>query len=126
MEAFDLQKALAGEPVITRDGRPVKIAGYNPDANNNSNVIGWVGKEYQCWYSNGWYLPTKGHDLDLFMAPKPKVKREGWVNIYRKPLQKEEKIFDWPCRLFLTKKIADEYAAPQRIACVKIEWEEEE
>lgn len=45
----------------------------------------------------------------------PKVKREGWVNIYQ-----HNRICLRP-----TKEDADLFAATTRIACVRIEWEEE-
>jgi hypothetical protein len=78
MKPFDLQKALAGEPVITRDGRPVKIAGYNKDAREGSSIAGWVGGRILCWYTNGSYSTdfTCKHGYDLFMAP---TERKEWV-----------------------------------------------
>jgi hypothetical protein len=69
MKKFNLQKALAGEPVITRDGRPVKIAGYNPDADDTSKLAGWVNSNVNSWHSNGKYWNDMNADNDLFMAP---------------------------------------------------------
>jgi len=74
MKDFNLKDALAGKPVITRDGRPVKIAGYNPDAEKVEKIIGW--KSGLSW---GWSID--GHDgidddSDLFMAP---TERKEWV-----------------------------------------------
>jgi hypothetical protein len=84
MKPFDLEKALAGEPVVTRDGRPVKIAGYNPHAVEGVRILGWAGKTSRSWYYDGKYTEAEnGHDADLFMAEKPKVKKEGWVNLYK-------------------------------------------
>jgi hypothetical protein len=115
MKPFDLQKALAGDPVVTRDGRPVKIAAYNPDAYPFAEIIGWVDKSPKPWHSNGKILLDKDHDVDLFMATKT-VKKEGWVNIYNR--------FDI-AGAYKTKEDADIAAERNRIACIRIEWEEE-
>lgn len=53
---------------------------------------------------------------------KPKiVKREGWVNVYKAgPI--------WAAALshaFYTKKEADQDTVCDRVACIRIEWEEE-
>lgn len=111
---FDLQKALAGEPVVTRDGRPVKIAGYNPDAGKTCQICGWVNGDAKYWCADGLWMPRQTHYLDLFMATKT-VKKEGWINIYA-------------CRVtgwWSTKEAADRVASDRRIACIRIEWEEE-
>ena len=50
---------------------------------------------------------------------KPKiVKKEGWVNVYTGPIDGTYTISD-------TKEAADIKARSDRIACVRIEWEEE-
>jgi hypothetical protein len=77
MKPFDLKKALAGEPVITRDGRPVKIAGYNPDAADYSQVLGWTGKYCDLWYADG--SSEFGDEEYLFMAPTERVE---WVVVW--------------------------------------------
>jgi hypothetical protein len=125
MKPFNLEAALRGEPVVTRDGRLVKIAGYNPNAFDNATVLGWVGREYSCWYSNGTYLQNAGHKLDLFMAPKPKVKREGWVKIApdmdSKTIHHGHQILtSYP---YFTKELCDESGFEGITA--RIEWEEE-
>lgn len=72
LKPFDLQQALAGKPVQTRDGRKV------------SNLIvyeGPTGAEYligvpdgnnapMIWYVNG-TVHTGEHRADLFMSPEP-------------------------------------------------------
>lgn len=81
LKPFDLQAALAGKPVVTRDGRPVKIAGYNEDAaNENIKILGWLPNGYNCWFDDGTCYKSTDYDLDLFMAPE---KREVWVCLYR-------------------------------------------
>jgi hypothetical protein len=74
---FNLDEALAGKPVITRDGRPVKIAGYNEDAFDGKKVIGWVGKDAEMWQESGqYYGSVYACNFDLFMAP---TTRKEWI-----------------------------------------------
>ena len=74
MKPFNLERALAGDPVVTRDGRPVKIAGYNGEAVKDAQLIGWIRNNYGTWYLNGESEHAK--DFDLFMAP---TKRKEWI-----------------------------------------------
>jgi hypothetical protein len=77
MKPFNLEQALAGKPVVTRDGRPVKIAGYNPDAFDGKKVIGWVGKDAEMWQENGqYYGSVYACNFNLFMAP---TERKEWI-----------------------------------------------
>ncbi|MDE3022854.1 MAG: hypothetical protein KGI54_13520, partial [Pseudomonadota bacterium] len=73
------EKALAGDPVVTRDGQEVKQIAYFPDAKHGYQLIVLVaGWKSPCYYPiNG--EATSG-PLDLFMAPK---KTTLWVNLYR-------------------------------------------
>lgn len=75
---FNLQEALAGKPVVTRIGEPVKIAGYNPDAVETHRVVGWVegNANVFSWYENGSYVYEEEHTKDLFMAA---VTKDVWV-----------------------------------------------
>jgi hypothetical protein len=76
MKDFNLKDALAGKPVITRDGRPVKIAGYNPDAIESARIIGWVKGSNFNWYEGGKFMGDAVTNADLFMAPS---ERKEWV-----------------------------------------------
>ena len=124
MKPFDLQKALAGEPVVTRDGRPVKIAGYNPHAVEGVRILGWAGKTSRSWYCDGKYTEAEnGHDADLFMAENPKVKKEGWVNVYNRPdASLPPKLSNAYFNEALARKSAIKSDA--YVDTVKIEWEE--
>ena len=78
MKPFNLEQALAGKPVVTRDGRPVKIAGYNPDAKPQWKLAAWVDGNLDAWYTDGTQtgksnMPT---DSDLRMAP---TERKEWI-----------------------------------------------
>jgi len=81
MEPFNLERALAGEPVVTRDGRKVTQI-HVFDVSEKYKVYGVVSDKYiTCWDINGNYthgLEESNHDL--FM--KPKV-IEGWINVYQ-------------------------------------------
>jgi hypothetical protein len=75
MKEFDLEAALRGEPVVTRDGSPVKIAGYNKHASEGQEIAAWIGGFVIDYDKNG--RRNRGNNqYDLFMAPK---ERKEWV-----------------------------------------------
>lgn len=82
LKPFNLEKALAGEKVVTRDGRNVVEIVKLSKAVGSQSVI--AVKEDGNWasYSSDGYLWSEGSlsDNDLFMAP---TKKQGWVNIYK-------------------------------------------
>jgi len=80
MKPFNLERAIAGDPVVTRDGRPVKIAGYNAEASSEEKVAGWVDNELYSWNLKGGIYHTGETRSDLFMAPR-KVKL--WRRLHR-------------------------------------------
>jgi hypothetical protein len=55
-----------------------------------------------------------------FIRNKP-VKREGWINVYRQRGTHEN---NRRCVLWLDKAAADDEADQDRLACIRIEWEE--
>lgn len=76
--------------------------------------------------ASGQVLIAQGveRDLDLYIKgctwEPVKIKREGWINIYESTAS---------CRrnsshIYLCKEDADNVAAPDRIACVPVTWEE--
>lgn len=79
MKPFDLQRALSGDKVVTRDGREVTQL-HKLDAKGEC-LVGVIDQFLHIWFESGAYLGgnKKNNDLDLFMAPKT-VKR--WVNFY--------------------------------------------
>lgn len=82
LKPFDLTAALAGAPVVTRDGRKVLQIAHFPKMNSSHEVIAAIdGIEYvQCFGKSGVVSDCIGFKTDLFMAP---VKRTVWVNMYR-------------------------------------------
>ncbi len=76
MKPFNLEKALAGEPVVTRDGRKV-IEIYCFDFNGKNiatPVVAYIEQAdaLECFDKNGKWLDYRESDEDLFMAPKKK------------------------------------------------------
>jgi hypothetical protein len=99
---FNLERALAGDPVVTRDGKPVtqltlfNISGRFP-------LVGVVDNSNESWTPTG-LLCANGQTscFDLFMAPK---KRTVWVNLYGSGF----------CHWYNTKAEADEASSRFRI-----------
>ena len=83
-------------------------------------IVAWANGEeieYRINSSDFWTLivdPSWCHSTEYRIKPKI-VKKEGWVNVY--PM--DPYVHD-------TKKVADDFACKNRIACVFVEWEEEE
>lgn len=80
MKPFDLEKALAGEPVVTRNGaRVTKICVFE-DVKDSYPVITSINGRIRSFTSKGAYVNDDSTSpYDLFMAPK---KRTVWVNLY--------------------------------------------
>jgi hypothetical protein len=96
MKDFNLKDALAGKPVITRDGRPVEILCYSEERNL---LVGLVNNAAYVWTGGGKANLYTHHDL--FMAP---TERKEWV----------VRVSD-TCVLGLYKTSADAYDAIMRV-----------
>ncbi len=121
LKPFDLEAAKAGTPVMTRDGRPVRIL-CTDFKNDGYPVVAAIlegGEELLCSYNEQGRLCMKSvGGCDLFMAP---IKRTGWVNICH------DKFGDSRgCFLYKTKEEAEEHARHREdyITTVPVEWEE--
>lgn len=79
LKPFDLEKALAGDPVVTRRGKKVVRLVHMPEMLRKENII-YVTEEGLCWivYPNGKIYEHGTSDHDLLMAP---VKKTLWVAI---------------------------------------------
>lgn len=78
---FDLERALAGDPVQTRGGiRAEQLFHFDKVICEDERVAAVIEGVLQTYYENGKMFETKESPLDLFMAPKV---REYWVNVYR-------------------------------------------
>lgn len=79
MKPFNLQEAMAGKPVQTRDGREVTQLKFFEDVNINL-IIGVVAKNIWTWNMEGQSDSLSGEsNNDLFMALE---KKSIWVNVY--------------------------------------------
>ena len=81
MNKFNLERALAGEKVITRDGREVsEFTNVRKVKKDSRCIVGVVGGVMQVWFRNGMLNSCESKcKFDLFMAPK---KLSGFVNVY--------------------------------------------
>lgn len=81
---FSLERALEGDPVVTRNG--IRVNEIHLFKTDKIYPIGAILREdediyHECYTINGKYMED-GHEseLDLFMLPKIKTL---WVNIYK-------------------------------------------
>lgn len=75
-KSFNLEQALAGKPVVTRDGRIVEQL-TKFDTSDEFCIFGVVDKKIYSYLENGNQWNTIESEEDLFMAPEKK-----WVNVY--------------------------------------------
>lgn len=114
MKPFDLEKAKAGKPVCTKDGRPARIVCYDRKgeiypivalveyAENREKVFSYT--------ENGRNTIDCDNTNDLVMAAE---KKEGWINIYGNG--------HCSSNIYPTERMA---ITSEAIATVKVEWEE--
>ena len=80
MEKFNLERALAGEPVCTRDGRDVTQVTYFRETEDLFTVGAVLDRELYLWQTNGRFLQGKEDSKDLFIKPKENA---IWINVYK-------------------------------------------
>lgn len=120
---FDLEAAKAGAPVMTRDGRPVRILAFDVEGAIYPVVaavktLDGKREAIQMYTESGEYsYIVAKHDYDLVMAP---VKHRAWLNVHKIDSQ-----------YVLTSNFATEESAVQQeqnsdtyITTVSIDWEE--
>ena len=121
MKEFDYEKAKAGAPVCTRDGRPARIVCWDGKG-GNMPILALVatndGCELAYWYNE---KGESGCDVgNLMMVP---TKQEGWLYLY----YDGPDVYTSHC-VFRTKedasKAAREIVRDGETQIVKIEWEE--
>lgn len=121
MKPFNLEKAKAGAPVVTRDGRPARIICFDR-IDDRYSIVALITEEKQKYeIINSYTLDGKcniGENslFDLFMAPT-KVKK--YANIYKH--NGKNKIFGF---LHDTVKEAIDDKCDGCVATIPIEWEE--
>ena len=109
MKPFNLEAALAGAPVCTRDGREVaQLKEY--ELIQGKRLVGVLSGTLMIWLPDGRDTGKFDSQWDLFMAP---TKKTGWVARYEAYISElygsEEEL-----KMF----------APNALSYHKIEWEE--
>jgi hypothetical protein len=81
MKKFNLERALAGEPVVTRNGKKVTELHLFKNEILIQPLYGTIEgvNDVLYWTTKGIYNPTKESSWDLFMAGE---KKSRWVNVY--------------------------------------------
>lgn len=79
VENFDLQKALNGAKVVTRNGIEVRQL-HKFITIDKMKLYGVVQQEVYCWTKEGRYQCPDMPEFDLFLAVEPQIK---WVNLYK-------------------------------------------
>ena len=97
------------KPVRTKDGRAVRV--LCTDGPGDYPVVGFVDgyNRAGAWALTGKNADIPGRDFDLENAPQ-RIQREYWVNVYENRINSG----------YDTKEVANKFAAPGRLACVKI------
>ncbi len=110
-------KIEVGKEYKTRGGRTYAAA-YRASNNGHNSILAVNTSDHALiWLSDDGKYNRSGKDSehDLISEAPKKIKVEGWVNVY--PEQ-----FDFNT-LYSDKKLADHFAANNRIACKRIEFE---
>jgi hypothetical protein len=81
LEKFDLEKALNGAKVVTRNGREVSQLTNFENLNDDYPLIGVVDRSIRTWTTQGLFVGDHAGecDEDLFLAVEPK---RIWLNVY--------------------------------------------
>jgi hypothetical protein len=126
MKPFNLQEALAGKSVITRDGKAIKQVAFFPDAESYPVLAYSEGKEVDTYTAAGrrfFGTSPLSSGKDLFMGA-PKVTK--WVNLYRKSkyLQTSNADVAVGISTFDTEEEARRSGGENRVGTLQVEWEE--
>ena len=118
MKPFNLEEALAGKPVVTRDGTPVTIIKeYTRPFLTERPVLAIIHGDSHDVHSiypiTGVFNAEENDPDDLFMATKTITR---WFNVYPDPDQNT-------INLFNSKEDADQYAWSNRIDCQSFSYE---
>lgn len=116
-----LEKVKAGHPIQTRHGTPAKFVAHVPEAKEPHRLVvlcdGWL----RATQEDGRIHESGESQSDIILAPKPRVKREGWVAVGNR--------FGNDCEMRVCSSVY-----PSKSECascypyrnvVHIEWEEE-
>lgn len=119
MKEFNEEKARAGVPVCTRDGRDARIICFDVNSVDGPGfkIIALVrdkdvdADEVGSFTNKGrWMDDGTVSDNDLMMKSATK---SGWINLYKEMTH-------------VTKEDAERVASPGCLATIKVKWEEEQ
>lgn len=121
MKPFDIEiyKENPSREVVTRDGNKARIICTDMVDDNYPIValIQFGGKEITQTYTElGYVIHGNTDPLDLFFAS---VKHKGWINIY-----KATAVGNFCGSVYETEELALANHQGDRVATIKIEWEE--
>ena len=120
MKPFDLEKAKAGHPVCTRDGKDVRIICWDRKFKPYpivTLVLGKDGNEYlESFTEEGCYYLDREENLDLFLKDANRV---AWTNIYHDGMGNP-----YNDELFESEGEAKTKARKNVVKTIKVEWEE--
>lgn len=86
LKPFDLERAIAGYPVFTRDGRKV-IEIFFSKLKIKCNILAYIendGGRFTAYNDCGIYDDGHESDNDLFMAPRAK---KLWIAVKKEPFE---------------------------------------
>ena len=116
LKPFNFQKAKAGQPVCTRDGRKARIICFDRRGDKFPIValLDGCNEEHsevaETFTNEGLYEIGKKSSNDLMMLPE---KKEGWVNVYK------DSVYDTKDEALIGRSESRGY-----IDTIKISWEE--
>ena len=116
MKPFNLERALAGDPVVTKAGEPVEQL-HKFDTIDMKCIFGVVEGEVYSWRIGGEFYEEGESDKDLFMATK---KCSGWINI-SKDHNGDIRVSEYP---YMSRVGAMNNASVNVVDTILIEWEE--
>lgn len=120
MKPFDLEKAKAGHPVCTREGKDVRIICWDRKFGQYPIVALMFdedGDEYlECYTEEGFSCLDREDAIDLFLKDENRV---AWTNIYHDGMGNpyNDEFFD-------SEEGAKTRAKKNVVKTIKIEWEE--
>jgi hypothetical protein len=77
---FNLERAIAGEPIETMSGTPVEFIAYRPNVKVSKQLLVEIGTDIYTYYANGSYHDlVMGCPYDLRM--KPVLKQIDWAKL---------------------------------------------
>ena len=79
MKPFNLEEALAGKKVVTRNGQEVTELHLFKNEEVDEPLVGIVDDSVHCWTKAGEYFDSGNPNLDIFMK---KEKKQYWKNLF--------------------------------------------